>query len=159
MLNMTHNKISGAINTDPEKVGGEDWDSVHVLDSGAMYIAGVANFVWSGTSVTPICCYGLAFEVGHWSTGVARIGFSYSFPNIRELVPPEGNSLRLIPQVSIIGNMPSDAAVSYIPDGFYSPPGAHLDIEFSVAEVAANPGSPITFNVLLVGYVQYLPEI
>lgn len=39
-----HNRMSGAANTDPDKVGGEDWDAPHVYDAGAIFPIGVLSF-------------------------------------------------------------------------------------------------------------------
>ncbi len=49
-MSIWHGKISGEANTDPDLVGGEDWDAQHRLGEDSMLPASATSLVWnSGT--------------------------------------------------------------------------------------------------------------
>lgn len=159
MFVLKHNKISGIANTEPEKVGGDDWDESHVLDSGAMFVAGAVNFTWNGTDVSGTC-FGIAASVDYQGTGYARMTFTDAVEplNLRELEEPEANALKIVPMVSIIGALPTNCDVWFLSDVFYEPEG-YIDIGLSVSASQVNPSSLLLFNVTLLGFVHYIADI
>lgn len=47
-----HKKISGLANTDPDLVGGDDWDDNHVFPVGSVFLFGFAEILFNSTSAS-----------------------------------------------------------------------------------------------------------
>lgn len=51
-MSIWHGKISGEANTDPDLVGGEDWDAQHRLGEDSMLPVSATSLVWNSGSST-----------------------------------------------------------------------------------------------------------
>lgn len=51
-MSIWHSKVSGEANTDPDLVGGEDWDAEHPLGAGTLLPVSATSIVWNATSST-----------------------------------------------------------------------------------------------------------
>lgn len=138
---MFHQKVSGELNTDPDLVGGEDWDAIHVYPAGSTFLLGIAEASFDSGVVTEEYLSGGITSIAYNDT-TFRISLTLDVANM-----PIASGDSAVPRIAV--SKRSDSFVAQYPEvySYDAPTGALVLQVGTLASGAADFSAPVVLTL------------